>query len=183
VGNLTQNQTNLSNENMNNKNLDQKLKEIEQDKRWILSNYRKERHLELLKRSEELESLSINESEEISYYSALLHEQLNWETQEDFLQLQEKLLKNKITIGQFCRVFSKRDLVNSEAAAMLESNFILLSPHKKSLDFSKLTDEILNACYSYDPDPESIEIKEIEEKEFRNLVQTIYLQIQNLLKE
>ena len=44
-------------------NLNQKLNKIEQDKRRILSNYQKERHLELLKRSEELESLSINESE------------------------------------------------------------------------------------------------------------------------
>ena len=51
-------------------------------------------------------------------------------------------------------------LNGNEAADMLESNFILLSPHKKSLDFSKLTDEILEACYGYDPDPESLEIRE-----------------------
>ena len=44
-------------------NLNQKLNKIEQDKRRILSNYQKERHLELLKRSEELKSISINESE------------------------------------------------------------------------------------------------------------------------
>ena len=167
-------------------NLNQKLNKIEQDKRRILSNYQKERHLELLKRSEELKSLSINESEEaleLARYSALLQEQLNWETREYFLQLQEKFLENKITIGEFCQAFSERDVLNSEAADMLESNFILLSPHKKSLDFSKLTDEILEACYNYDPDPESLEIREREKKEFRDLVQTIYLQIQNLLKE
>ena len=64
---------------------------------------------------------------------------------------------------------------------MLESNFILLSPHKKSLDFSKLTDEILEACYGYDPDPESLEIREREKKEFRDLVQRIYLRLQKLL--
>ena len=44
-------------------NLNQKLKKIEQDKRNILLNYKKERHLELLKRSEELKSLSIDSSE------------------------------------------------------------------------------------------------------------------------
>ncbi len=173
-------------------NLNQKLNKIEQDKRRILSNYQKERHLELLKRSEELKSLSINSSEEalssdesleLSRYSNLLQDQLNWETQEYFLQFQEKLLANKITIGEFCQAFSARDVLNSEAADMLESNFILLSPHKKSLDFSKLTDEILEACYGYDPDPESLEIREREKKEFRDLVQTIYLQIQNLLEE
>ena len=167
-------------------NLNQKLNEIEQDKRRIFWNYQKERHLELLKRSEELKSLSITESEEaleLSGYSALLQDQLNWETREYFLQLQEKFLKNKITIGEFCQAFSERDVLNSEAADMLESNLILLSPHKKSLDFSKLTDEILEACYGYDPDPESLEIREREKKEFRDLVQTIYLQIQNLLKE
>lgn len=66
---------------------------------------------------------------------------------------------------------------------MLESNSILLSPHKKSLDFSKLTHEILEACYGYDPDPDSFEILKKEEKAFRDLVQTIYLQLQKLLKE
>ena len=165
-------------------NLTQTLNKIIQDKRRILSNYQKERHLELLKRSEELKSLSINESQEsleLSRYSALLQEQLNWETRNYFVELQEKLLKNKISIGEFCRAFSERDILNSEAASMLESNFILLSPHKKSLDFSILTDEILEACYGYDPDPESLQILEREKKEFRDLVQTIYLQIQILI--
>lgn len=56
-------------------NLNQELNKIEQDKRRILSNYQKERHLELLKRSEELKSLSIDASEEaieLSRYLALL---------------------------------------------------------------------------------------------------------------
>ena len=166
--------------------LNQKLNKIKQEKRRIVSNYQKQRYLELLKRSEELKSLSIDESEEtleLSCYSDLLEEQLNWETREYFLELQEKLLENKITIGKFCESFSERNTLNSEAAYMLESYFIFLSPHKKSLDFSKLTDEILEACYGYDPDPESLEIREREKKEFRDLVQTIYLQIQNLLKE
>lgn len=139
-------------------NLNQKLNKIEQDKRGILSNYQKERHLELLKRSEELESLSIETSEEaleLSGYSALLQDQLNWETWEYFLQLQEKFLKNKITIGEFCQAFSERDILNSEATDMLESSFILLSLHKKSLDFSKLTNQIIKTCYGYDLDPKS----------------------------
>ena len=78
--------------------------------------------------------------------------------------MQEKFLKNKITIGEFCQAFSERDVLNGEAAGMLESNFILLSLHKRSLDFSKLTDKILEACYGYDPDPESLEIWEREKK-------------------
>ena len=86
------------------------------------------------------------------------------------LQLQEKLLQNKITIGEFCHAFPEREVLNGEAADILESNFILLSPHKKSLDFSKLTDEILEACYGYDPNSESLEIREREKKEFRDLV-------------
>ena len=58
-------------------NLNQKLKKIEQDKRRIFLNYKKERYLELLKRSEELKSLFINLSEEalkLSRYSVLLQE-------------------------------------------------------------------------------------------------------------
>ena len=53
---------------------------------------------------------------------------------------------------------------------MLESNFILLLPHKKLLNFSKLTYEIVYACYGYDPDPGSLEIWEREKKKFRDLV-------------
>lgn len=70
----------------------QKLKKIEQDKGRIFLNYKKERHLELLKRSEELKSLSINSSEEaleLSQYSAFLQE-----TRNHFLQLQEELIAN-----------------------------------------------------------------------------------------
>lgn len=100
-----------------------------------------------------------------------MQEQLNWETREYFLQLQKKFLKNKIKIRKFCQAFSERDVLNSEAADMLESNFILLSPHKKSLDFSRLTDEILEACYGYDSDPESLEIREREKKKFRDTFQ------------
>ena len=167
--------------------LKKKLYQIEQDKRRILSNYQKERYLELLKRSEELESFSMDESEEaceLFYYSYLLYGQLNWETRDYFLQLQEKFLENKIDIGDFCDAFCERELLNGEAADMLEPNFILLTPHKKSLDFSILTKEILEACYSYDPDAaESSEIWERDRKEFRDFVQRIYLQMQNLLKE
>jgi len=45
------------------------------------------------------------------------------------------------------------------------------------------TDDLIKACYVYDPDAESYEIQEIEKKNFRNLVQTIYLQLQKLLEE
>ena len=66
---------------------------------------------------------------------------------------------------------------------MLEDKWILLSPHKKSLDFLKLIYEILDACYGYDPDPESEEILERRQKEFLDFVQRIYLQLQKFLKE
>lgn len=169
-------------------NLNKRLKEIqklEEEKRRIVSNYDKESHLELLKRSKESKSLSINSREEafkLSCYSTVLETQLNWETREQFLQLQKNLLENKIGIGKFCQAFSERNVLNSEAASMLESNFILLSPHKKSSDFSKLIYEVLDACYGYDPDPESLEMHNRGKKEFLDFVQKIYRQQQNLLK-
>ena len=110
-------------------NLDEKLNKIELSKRRILANYKKERHFELLKRSEELKLLSINESDEaleLSDYSSLLHKQLNWETQGYFLQLQEKLLKNELTIGEFCDLFSQKEILNGEVTGILESHFIFL---------------------------------------------------------
>ena len=53
---------------------------------------------------------------------------------------------------------------------MLESNSIFLSPHKKSVDFSKLTQGTLEACYGYYPDPGFFEILKREENAFRDLV-------------
>ena len=95
-----------------------------------------------------------------------MKEQLNCKIRKYFLQLQEKFIKNKITIGEFCNEFYKRNVLNSEVVDMLKSSFILLSPHKKSLDFSKLTYEILEAYRGYDFDLESLEIREREKKEF-----------------
>ena len=95
-----------------------------------------------------------------------MKEQLNCKIRKYFLQLQEKFIKNKITIVEFCHAFYKRDVLNSEVVDMLKSSFILLSPHKKSLDFSKLTYKILKAYCGYDSDLESLEIREREKKEF-----------------
>ena len=82
-------------------------------------------------------------------------------------------------MGKLCQAFFERDVLNSEVAVMLESNLILLSTQKKSLDFSRLTYKIkiVEACYTYDPHSDSLKIREREKKEFRDLVQIIYLQI------
>ena len=71
---------------------------FEQKKDRLVSNYKKERYVELLKHSNESESLSSDEKGELSLYSNLLHDQVTWETQGHYLQFLQKLLEDKITI-------------------------------------------------------------------------------------
>ena len=156
---------------------------LKQEKDQVLSNYQKTRHLKLLKSSKDLESLSNDEIYELSLYSSLLHEQLSWETQDHYLQFQQELLTNKITISEFCQLVHERDLLNGEVTDILESNFIVLSPHKKSVDFALLIHELLDTCYSYDPDASFGEAKKEQEKQFQNYIQRIYTELQTLLKE
>ena len=166
--------------------LEKKLAQIEQEKRQILENYQKQRHLDLLARSDELKKLSIVESKErkeLLSYSNLLFDQVNWETQDQFLQLLEKFLNDEIWVGTFRTEFFERYELNDDTATVLESNFVLLSPHKKSFDFSQLILQLLDACYSYDPNGEAEDSFEKEVERLTESAQTIYLEIQKLLEE
>ena len=69
-------------------------------------------------------------------------------------------------------------------ADLLESNRVLLSPHKKSLNFGDLLAEIDGCCKAYSGDSEPFRNKfEIGDVEFRISIEKIYLKIQKFLNE
>ena len=66
---------------------------------------------------------------------------------------------------------------------VLESNLIVLSPRKKSVDFSILIYKIMDVCEGYDPDSAFGKIKDEQIKDFINYIQVVYMTFQEFLKE
>ena len=98
----------------------------------------------------------------------------------------ENLISGKISPLQFYNKFMKRTELTNNAYDSLIANFVLLSPHEKSEEFSQFLVDIMNSCISY----EGIFDCDISEEDtnFHNLVfqsqmEETYLQIQEFLKE
>ncbi len=150
-------------------------------------NYNKERHLELLKLKYSQENVLTSKEElELNEYSSVLDSTLDWETKEQYIDLLEKLISGKINSFKFYSEFKERNELNGEIFDSLETNFLLLSPHEKSKEFSGFIIEIMDFCYSYSEVFESdifVEKFDSYDLEFRNSMQQIYLKIQNFLNE
>jgi len=150
-------------------------------------NYNKQRYLELLKLKYSQEKvLTSTEEAELNEYSSLLDSTLDWETKEQYIDLLEKLISREINSFKFYIKFKERNDSNGEVFDNLEANFLLLSPHEKSKEFSNFIIDIMDFCYSYS---EVFELYVPREKsnsydlEFRNSIEKIYLKIQNFLSE
>ena len=149
----------------------------ESQQRRLFVNYSKKRHLELVKKKYENMSQSEEDFMELLQYSAFIEGHLNWETKDQYLELVEQFLNDKISISYFCIEFSEIRSRNCKAIFMLESSFIILSPHEKSFDFTDFIEGIYWACEQFDGDEEN------SENRFRNLIEKIFLEIQKYLDE
>ena len=148
-------------------------------------NYRydKQLYLELLKlKYLQKKVLTSTEVSELTEYLCMLDGTLDWETKEQYLDLLEKLISGKISSFEFYIEFLERnDLTRFET---LEANFLLLSPHEKSNEFSNFILEIMDLCISYAEIFESYLPKEERDSyhsQFRNSIEEIYLRIQKIL--
>jgi hypothetical protein len=114
-------------------------------------NYDKKRHRELIKYSQSLkqQGKSLYQESNDKYlklleYSCVLEAQLDWEAHDYYLELLDRVVKEKITISEFLYEFHQTSIVNSEVFNLLETKLVLLSSHEKSLDFSYFISEILD---------------------------------------
>ena len=105
--------------------------------------------------------LSSQEESDLSYYSSILDGHLDWEVRQQYLELLEKLINGKIDTFKFCIEFKKRNELNGEVFDVLEANFLLLSPHEKSVKY----------------------FLDLYESEFRDSIEKIYRKIQKFLEE
>jgi len=150
-------------------------------------NYNKRRHLELLKLKDSQEKvLTSTEEAELNEYCSLLDGTLDWETKEQYIDLLEKLISREIDSFKFYIEFKERNDSNGEVFDSLKANFLLLSPHEKSKEFSNFIIEIMDFCYSYSEVFESDlpqETRDSYDLKFRNSMEKIYLKIQKFLNE
>jgi hypothetical protein len=84
-------------------------------------DYNKEKHRQLLKYSEDLRKQGkfiAKESREdylkLLSYSAMVSSQLNWEIQDQYLEIFKKFLSNRITSVKFCEILEEKLELNEE---------------------------------------------------------------------
>ena len=155
------------------KDSEKKYQNFNKKRRYELLNYDKKRHLELLnKQGDEFKS-------KLRTYSSILTDHLNWEIRDQYLELLDNYREEKIDNFNFRIRFCERYESIEKVADLLESNRVLLSPDKNSLNFGNILEEIDDYCKAYSEDPEPFRSKfDIGEVEFRILIEKIYLKIQ-----
>ncbi len=85
---------------------------------------------------------------------------------------------------EFIVAFRERYECIQKIKDVLESNRIILSPNKNSLEFGNLMLRIYNCCDAYSGDREPFQNKyEIGEIEFTNFMEEIYFQLKELIQE
>ena len=150
--------------------------------------YNKKEHLELLKKKKSGD-ISRDDCQKCLKYSALTNCRLDWCIRETYLELLEDFQKGKINTLEFCLAFENTGKLTSDIIDIFESNFIILSPDQKVLDFSNLLEEVFDLCQDYFQDLEFLDANPSSEEfekskiEFKNSLGKIHLKIQNFLNE
>ena len=112
---------------------------------------------------------------------------MDWCIRETYLELLEDFQKGKINTFEFCLAFENTGKLTSDIIDIFESNFIILSPDQKVLDFSNLLEEVFDLCQDYFQDLEFLDANPSSEEfekskiEFKNSLGKIYLKIQTCL--
>ena len=154
----------------------------EKKRRSALLNYNKKLHLEMLNQKEIV--LNDELKSKLQFYSIILMDQLNWEIRSQYLELLTQFIEKKIDILKFIIAFRERYDCIQKIKNVLESNRILLSPNKNSLEFGNLMLRIYDCCDAYSGDPEPFRDEyEIGEIEFTNFMEEIYFQLKELIQE
>ena len=160
------------------KDLEKKSQNLNKKSCYELLNYDKKRHLELLnQQGDEFKS-------KLRTYSIILIDHLNWEIRDQYLELLENYMEEKIDSFNFRIAFCERYESIEKVADLLKSNLVLLSPDKNSLNFGDLLAKVDDCCKAYCDDPEPFRNKfEIGDAEFAILMKEIYFQMKDFLNE
>jgi predicted DNA-binding protein YlxM (UPF0122 family) len=102
-------------------------------------DYNKKRYLQLL----DQRSTSDNSNDdELSRYSCMLTDQLDWEIRDQYLSLMEKFLNGNISMPEFFAELRIKNYAIIDAVTFLEKYQILLSFDKKASKFGELLEDV-----------------------------------------
>jgi hypothetical protein len=134
-------------------------------------DYNKKRYLQLL----DQRSIDDNSNnDELSRYSCMLTNQLDWEIRDQYLSLMEKFLNGDISMPEFFAELRIKTYAIIDAVVFLEKHRILLSFDKKASKFGELLEDVtdeLEGDLSYTGD------------EFKNFIQENFIKIKKYLNE
>jgi hypothetical protein len=135
------------------------------------TDYNKKRYLQLL----DQRSIGDNSNnDELSRYSCMLTNQLDWEIRDQYLELIEEFLNGNISMpGFFVELRMKTNAI-IDAVVFLENHRILLSPDKRSSKFEELLEGLTDHL---DEDLDFIG------DELKNLIQENCMKIKKYLNE
>jgi hypothetical protein len=103
------------------------------------TDYNKKRYLQLL----DQRSIGDNSNDdELSRYSCMLTNQLDWEIRDQYLELIEGFLNGNISMPGFFAELQIKTYSIIDAVVFLEKHRILLSPDKKSSKFGELLESL-----------------------------------------
>lgn len=144
--------------------------------------YTKEKHLDLLKYSQKLESegkhiYDVSEKDffALREYSAMMIARLHWENRQQYFELIEELLNGPIN---FLKLRKKHRSIN-EAGKSLQADLILLDPNEECEGFNDLIDDLVSLFDQYCPDSTIREDHELSEEELKNCIRTIFIEMKD----
>jgi hypothetical protein len=135
------------------------------------TDYNKKRYLQLL--SQRIIGDNSN-YDELSCYSCMLTNQLDWEIRDQYLSLMENFLNGNISMPEFFAELRIKNYAIIDAVTFLEKNKILLSFDKKASKFGELLEDVtdeLEGDLSYTGD------------EFKNFIRENFIKIKKYLNE
>ena len=105
------------------------------------TDYNKKRYLQLL----DQRSIGDNSNnDELSRYSCMLTNQLDWEIRDQYLSLMEKFLNGNISMPEFFAELRIKNYAIIDAVTFLEKHRILLSFDKKASKFGELLEDVID---------------------------------------
>jgi hypothetical protein len=150
-------------------------------------DYNKEKHRQLLKYSEDLrkQGKSIAKESREDYlkllsYSAMVYSQLNWEIQDQYLEIFKEFLSNRITSAKFYEILEEKLELSEELSNTLQFDVI----DEKAANFTDFLDNLSTSCEVCDRNPKSCRLPgHIGETEFQKEVEENLFELQKFLKE
>jgi transcriptional regulator of heat shock response len=101
-------------------------------------------------------------------YSTMVYTQLNWEIQDQYLEIFKKFLSHRISSVEFCEILEQKRDLNSMLSHTLQFDVI----HEKAANFTDFLDNLSISCYYISDD----------ENELRKEINETYLQIKKFLE-